>query len=93
MTIRKAKNAVSSGSSGNLRDDREKLVQDLKILMEDAKGWPETASDESKDFAQEKAEQVRQQLEDTMNRLKNAGNESIDYSKEKTRRAGASHHQ
>ena len=68
-----------------LKSDRDKLVADLKILMEDAKTMTGTAADDSKEFLVEKAEDLRAQLDATLVALKEHGDKFKETAVEKSK--------
>jgi ElaB/YqjD/DUF883 family membrane-anchored ribosome-binding protein len=84
MTQKKTSNPSSSAGTSTLKSDREKLLADLKLLMEDAKSFTETAGDESKEFLSDKAEDLREQLDATLESLKQQGEKAKEVVIEKT---------
>jgi ElaB/YqjD/DUF883 family membrane-anchored ribosome-binding protein len=78
------KKASSTASNSSVGDEREKLLEDLKVLMEDAQCFTETAADSSKEFAYDKAEQVREQMHKTLEGLKSSGQDAVEIAKDKT---------
>jgi len=73
MPTRKRAASSRKNHSVDLAADRKKLVEDLKILMEDAKVLTADASTNSKEFAHETAEQLKEQLNEAIEALKSQG--------------------
>lgn len=75
---------TTTNKANDLQVDRDKLVADLKLLVEDAKSLTESAGDESKEFLADKAEDLRKQLTETMDALKEQGEHVKEIAVEKT---------
>ncbi|MGZ0656111.1 DUF883 family protein [Coraliomargarita sp. W4R53] len=75
---------ATTNKEKDLQSDRDKLVADLKILIEDAKSLTESAGDESKEFLSDKAEDLRKQLAETLDALKEKGEHVKEIAVEKT---------